>query len=129
MARKKEIKVESFDEWRDKTIKELTPEEFNIITHDIKYALNAVLTLKGNVVTLQLLMGEKYKQRLRDKYPNGDIDKINEHDLKKIRDRIEANLIDLEPVLNSVKQIERLPAVGEIVRMIEDNPDKQISLL
>lgn len=128
MARKKEIKVESFDEWRDKTIKGLTPEDWNIAIHDIRYALNALLALKDNVVTLQILMGETYKHLLRVKYPNGDIDKINEHDLKKVRDRIEANLIDLEPVLNSVKQIERLPTVGEIVRMIEADPDKTISL-
>lgn len=128
MARKKEIKVESFDEWRDKTIKELTPEDWNIAIRDIRYALNALLALKDNVVTLQILMGETYKHLLRVKYPNGDIDKINEHDLKKVRDRIEANLIDLEPALNSVKQIERLPTVGEIVRMIEANPDKTISL-
>lgn len=123
MARKKEIKVESHDEWRDKTIKELTNEEFNIITHDIHYALSTLRDLEHNIDILRVLMSERYKDNLRKKYHNGDIDKINSHDLNKWRDKVEANLICLEPALNSVKQIERLPSVAEIVNMIENEPN------
>lgn len=129
MTRKKEIKVESHDEWRDRQIAELTDERFNIITHDLHYALSTMRDLECNIGVLQCLMSEQYKNNVRKKFPNGDVDKIVMRDVVKCRDKVEANLICLEPALNSVKQIERLPTVGEIVRMIEDNPDKQISLL
>lgn len=126
MARKKEIKVESRDEWRDKQIKELTTERFNIITHDIGYTLEVLGRLQGAVNTLRALMGEDYKNRLRRKYNTDDIDGINKFDLKRCRERIETYLTCLEPALNSVKQIERLPSVAEIVNMIENQ--KEIKL-
>lgn len=126
MARKKEIKIETHNGWRDKTIKELTTEEFNIITHDIHYALTTLRDLGHNIDILRVLMSERYKDNLRKKYPNGDIDKINSHDLKRFHDKIEANLICLEPALNSVKQIGSLPTAGEIVKMIEN--EKEIKL-
>lgn len=123
MARKKEIKVESHDEWRDKQIEELTTERFNIITHDIHYALSTLRDLGHNIDILRVLMSDRYKDNLREKYPNGDIDKINSHDLVRFQNKVEANLICLEPALNSVKQIERLPSVAEIVNMIENEKD------
>lgn len=126
MIRKKEVKVETHDEWRDKTIKELTTEEFNIIAHDIRYVLSTLRDLEHNIDILRVLMSERYKDNLRKQFPNGDIDKINSHDLKRFCDKIEANLICLEPALNSVKQIERLPTAGKIVKMIEN--EKEIKL-
>lgn len=126
MARKKEIKVESHDEWRDKQIEELTTERFNIITHDIHYALSTLRDLERNIGIMRVLMSDAYKQRLREKFPNGDIDKISAREINEYRDKVEANLICLEPAFNSLKQIERLPSVAEIVNMIEN--EKKIKL-
>lgn len=126
MARKKEIKVESHDEWRDKQIEELTTERFNIITHDIHYALSTLRDLERNIGIMRVLMSDTYKQRLREKFPNGDIDKISAREINEYRDKVEANLICLEPAFNSLKQIERLPSVAEIVNMIEN--EKKIKL-
>lgn len=126
MARKKEIKVESNDEWRDKQIEELTTERFNIITHDIHYALSTLRDLERNIGIMRVLMSDTYKQRLREKFPNGDIDKISAREINEYRDKVEANLICLEPAFNSLKQIERLPSVAEIVNMIEN--EKKIKL-
>lgn len=110
-------------------MKELTTEQFNITTHDIRSALSLLRDLSDNVNVLRIIMGDEFKQRLHRQYPNANVDQLNSHNLTKIREVIEARLIGLEPALNSVKQIERLPTVAEIVRMIENNPDKQITLL
>lgn len=126
MARKKEIKVESHDEWRERQIEELTTERFNIITHDIRYVLSTMRDLERNIGIMRVLMRDTYKQRLCEKFPNGDIDKISAREINEYRDKIEVNLICLEPALNSIKQIERLPSVAEIVNLIEN--EKKIKL-
>lgn len=127
MAKKKYQSVkEMHDEFRDKQIAELTQERFNIITYDIRYALSVLSDFERNIGILRVLMSEKYKNNLREKFPNGDIDKINMRDVMEYRDKIEANLICLEPALNSVKQIERLPSVAEIVSMIENGKEVRI---
>lgn len=126
MARKKEIKVESRDEWRDRQIEELTLDKLRIVTFDIEYTLKMLNRLQGDVSVLMCLLSEKYKNRLRKKYRTDDIDGINKFDIKKYCDKIEVNLLCLEPALNSVKQIKRLPSVAEIVRMIESGKEVRL---
>lgn len=127
MAKKKfQSMQEMHEEFRDNMIEELTTERFNIITYDIRYALSTMRDLERNIGIMRVLMSDTYKQRLREKFPNGDIDKISAREINEYRDKVEANLICLEPALNSVKQIERLPSVAEIVRMIGNG--KEIKL-
>lgn len=126
MARKKEIKVESMHDFRDRMVKELSVEDFNIMAFDVKHALGVVRELTNNVNVLRILMSDKYKQNLQAKYPNADVERLGSHDIKEFHGRIECNLGELEVALNSLKQIERLPSVAEIVRMIENEPNGEI---
>lgn len=114
------------DEWRDRQIAELTTEQFNIITHDILYALDALRMLEVNVSALRAVLSENFKNRLRMEYNTDNVDGINTSNIKLFREKIETNLICLEPALNSVKQIERLPSVAEIVRMIENGKEVKL---
>lgn len=126
MARKKEIKIETSAEFRDRMVKELSVEGFNIMAFDIKHTLGVIRDLANNVNILRALMSDKYKQSLQAKYPNADIERLGLHDIKDFRKRIKCNLSELEVSLNSIKQIERLPSVWDIVRMIENEPNGQI---
>lgn len=126
MARKKEIKVETFAEFRDRMVKELSVEDFNIMAFDIKHTLGVIRDLANNVNALKVLMSDKYKQSLQAKFPNADVKLLGSHDIKEFRERIKCNLGELAVSFNSIKQIERLPSVWDIVRMIENEPNGEI---
>lgn len=126
MARKKEIKVETSAEFRDRMVKELSVEDFNIMAFDIKHSLGVIRDLTNNVNILKVLMSDKYKQSLQAKYSNADVEQLGSHDIKEFRERVKCNLSELEVALNSVRQIEQLPSEWDIVRMIETEPNGQI---
>lgn len=107
-------------------VRELSVEDFNIMAFDIKHALGVIRDLTNNVNVLRILMSDKYKQSLQQKYPNADVEQLGSHDIRNFRERIECNLGELEVALNSLRQIERLPSVAEIVKMIENEPNGEI---